>query len=737
MDILVKIFLWVLQASLIASISALLVILILKLFNSHIGVRFQHALLFIIILRLIIPVNIPSNINLFNSLFDKYENKLLNIESKSNTKAAYDVFIERKGYLNDKTRDDKVISSSPLKDTSYKQENTTKEKVITNTLNIASCIWLVGVFSIALFFSIILWKFKVRISNLEQIRGPEIVSLLEECKKKLSINRSIPIYACDDFKAPCIFGVLKPKIYIPKYKYSTNDYKYLSHIFLHELIHYKRKDLIYNFLGTITILIHWFNPIIWFIVKRMKLQREYACDTYVLEILGKEESIEYGMTLINFSKLISSSEKAPQLVIFFETKNQIKRRIKMIKNFKKGSYRMSAAAVICCVLVGGIVFTSNVTAKNNSIVTRVKNKESINKKQDNKFLIDAPVKYYRDLKKVEKGAGFKFKVPDFISENYRVGDIGVIKVSNKVNMLEILFNENRGDKLFRFLASKENIEDILKQNAQQMYKDAKVEISKEVKNLSGINGFNITVKSSGAQEQTAKFFVWQNEGVWYGIETEMKYNKYFSDGEGQVHMNDVATASVDDVGKIASSIKPVKDIKNVNYSVDDNRYKLFVYDNEDLKKAEELLEFAPKLPLNVGKDIAIEDSTVESLGNLNCQFNVFYRFRGVNPIHFTQSKNSDIYKNLKKKGYVEVKDASGKIQHKKAQTLKIGNKEVFKYETSSEDAINEQEKVENYIWKESNFYCKVSISSFNDSQIGNPENPDEIAKVFVNSKSIN
>ncbi len=276
-------------------------------------------------------MNIPSNINLIHILSDKYENKLLNIESKSNTKAAYDVFTEREGYLNDKTRDDKIISNSSLESISYKQENTTKEKVITNTLNIASCIWLVGVFSIALFLSIILWKFKVRISNLEQIRDQEIVSLLEECKKKLSINRRIPIYACDDFKAPCIFGVLKPKIYIPKYKYSTNDYKYLSHIFLHELIHYKRKDLIYNFLGTITILIYWFNPIIWFIVKKMKLQREYACDAYVLEILDKEESIEYGMTLINFSKLISSSKKAPQLAIFFETRNQIKRRIKMIK----------------------------------------------------------------------------------------------------------------------------------------------------------------------------------------------------------------------------------------------------------------------------------------------------------------------------------------------------------------------------------------------------------------------
>ncbi|KKM40221.1 hypothetical protein [Clostridium botulinum] len=152
MDILVKIFLWVLRASLTASIAALVVILISKLFNSHIGVRFQHALLLIIILRLIIPVNIPSNINLFNILFDKYENKILNIESKNDTKAAYDFLAKGKIYLNDKTRDGKVTSSSPSENISYKQEDTAKEKIITGTLNIASCIWLIGVLSIALFF---------------------------------------------------------------------------------------------------------------------------------------------------------------------------------------------------------------------------------------------------------------------------------------------------------------------------------------------------------------------------------------------------------------------------------------------------------------------------------------------------------------------------------------------------------------------------------------------------------
>ncbi|EPY6470559.1 M56 family metallopeptidase [Clostridium sporogenes] len=732
MDILVKIFLWVLQTSLTASIAALVVILILKLFNKYIGVRFQHALLLIIILRLIMPINIPSNINLFHILFDKYENKILNIERKNDTKVAYDFFTKGKIYLNDKTKEDKMILDSPSENISYKQGNITKEKVITSILNITSCIWLVGVVGIALFFLIILWKFKVEISNSGEISNFKIVSLLEECKNKLSINRSIPIYACDNFKTPCIFGILKPKIYIPKYKYSTNDYKYLSHIFLHELIHYKRKDLIYNFLGTIAILIHWFNPIIWFVVKRMKLQREYACDTYVLEILDKEESIEYAMTLINFSKFISSNRQVPQLAIFFETKNQIKRRIKMIKNFKKGSYRMSAAAVICCVLAGGIMFTNGVTAENikrNTDVAVVKNKE------DSKFLIDSPIKSYDNLKKAEKIAGFKVKVPNYIPKNYVAGPaFHVVKISDKDYSLKIFFDCEK-DMGFTFQSSKENIEEGLKKIAENENKktlktfygtgktqnQGKVELTKESMNLAGINGSNITIKSilPGNFQEIKKFFVWQNEGMWYSIEYHMKVQK----SKRNKSLMDV---SMEEVGKIASSIKYIENVKNVNYSIAEKKRistelaTLQIYDKEDLKKATELLGFAPKFPLKVNKDITVDgagvtissDSDIKNK-KLNYELNAWYNAK-VGPITFTQWKNSKKYEDIKKK----------------VNPIKIDNKEVFKYETYVDTETDKKLKEENYIWQEDGSYCEVSIVEGNG-------NLDQIAKVFVSSKSIN
>ncbi len=76
-----------------------------------------------------------------------------------------------------------------------------------------------------------------------------------------------------------------------------------------------------------------------------------------------------------------------------------------------------------------------------------------------------------------------------------------------------------------------------------------------------------------------------------------------------------------------------------------------------------------------------------------------------------------------------MQDVSNKSKQLKAQTLKINDKEVFKYEDSFESEPNKQTKEEEYVWKENGFYCRISI-------FAEVENPDEIAKEFVNSKPI-
>lgn len=403
----------------------------------------------------------------------------------------------------------------------------------------------------------------------------------------------------------------------------------------------------------------------------------------------------------------------------------------MIKNFKKGSYRMSAAAVICCILAGGIMFTNGVNARD---MKRSTNVSAVMNKENNKFLIDSSIKCYDNLKKAEKITGAKVKVPNYIPRNYAaVPEFQVIKISDKECSLKIFFDSKR-DIGFTFQVSKGNMEEVLKQiaenenkvnleplsNTEKNQDEKKVEFSKEAMNLAGINGSNITIKrtSPSNTQIIEKFFVWQNEGMWYSI-------GYDEEWQRSKESKSAMSTSIDEVGKIASSIKYIDDVKNANYSaaekedISTEEVTLQIYDKEDLKRAKELLGFNPKFPLNINKEITINGAAVglsadSDIKNkrLEYELNTLYNVKN-GYITFTQWKSSKKYEDIKKK----------------VNPIEIDGKKVFKYEDYTETQTDKKLKVENYIWEENGSYCEASITEGNG-------NTDEIAKAFVNSKPI-
>ena len=191
----------------------------------------------------------------------------------------------------------------------------------------------------------------------------QTLALIENLKERFSIKAHIPVAISDHIKSPCISGILKPTIYIPEYIFKQSDMDQLSHIFMHELAHYKRKDLICNFLGIIALILHWYNPLVWLAVKKIKLYREYTCDACVLDNLNEDGNIEYGLTLLNYSKLYLNKDKYAQLSIYYETNNQIKERIMMIKSFRKGSYKITGKVVLSCIIASAIIFSNSMEVK--------------------------------------------------------------------------------------------------------------------------------------------------------------------------------------------------------------------------------------------------------------------------------------------------------------------------------------------------------------------------------------
>ena len=135
------------------------------------------------------------------------------------------------------------------------------------------------------------------------------------------------IYEIETIKTPFVFGLIRPKIYLPNNLSDTEK----SYIIKHEQTHIKRFDSIIKFVAFFIVSIHWFNPLVWVAYYLMGEDMELSCDESVIKEMGYEVKKDYSSSLLSLSsgeKIIGGSP-----VAFGE--NNIKGRIKNILNYKK------------------------------------------------------------------------------------------------------------------------------------------------------------------------------------------------------------------------------------------------------------------------------------------------------------------------------------------------------------------------------------------------------------------
>lgn len=137
-------------------------------------------------------------------------------------------------------------------------------------------IWFVGfIYRVWKYISACL-NFKYRIADLSGELKNDITKLcFEKLGEDLGLRRHLNIYVSSDIVDPCIFGIFRPKIYLPESVYSETN---LMVVLRHELVHYKHKDILFKRLNVIAQCIHWFNPLTSWLNKKLNIWMEFHCD---------------------------------------------------------------------------------------------------------------------------------------------------------------------------------------------------------------------------------------------------------------------------------------------------------------------------------------------------------------------------------------------------------------------------------------------------------------------------
>lgn len=224
-----------------------------------------------------------------------------------------------------------IDSETPQSLNPNQAENTNPIQVI---LFASSIIWIIGIIVLMLysFFSIIQIKRKVA----------------------TAVPMQDNIYQCDIIGSPFVFGLFRPRIYLP----FSIEASSLNYVLAHEKAHIKRRDHWFKAIGFLLLTVHWFNPLVWVAYMLLCRDIELACDEKVLMQIGSQEKKSYSTTLLACTLKRSSIALCP--LAFGEI--GVKHRVKNILNFRKPTLWIMIVSIILCIIIM-LTFSSNPLGK--------------------------------------------------------------------------------------------------------------------------------------------------------------------------------------------------------------------------------------------------------------------------------------------------------------------------------------------------------------------------------------
>ena len=226
-------------------------------------------------------------------------------------------------------------------------------------LSVFSVIWFVAAVALGFYFVIsrLYWDGKLADNIPEE--DEVIVRIYEKVCKKLNIQPdSIQLNRNVVIDTPCILGWIHPQVILPERDYTEEE---LEVIFFHELSHFKHNDLRYKALIILVVIIHCFNPAVYYLFREINLWSEYMADVSALEA---SDSIHHAKSyFMHIVYLIPDGRKKQVDNIFVSTlsksKKMIDRRVDFMKKYQK---MKSASKIVTAALAAVFVFASATTA---------------------------------------------------------------------------------------------------------------------------------------------------------------------------------------------------------------------------------------------------------------------------------------------------------------------------------------------------------------------------------------
>jgi beta-lactamase regulating signal transducer with metallopeptidase domain len=112
---------------------------------------------------------------------------------------------------------------------------------------------------------------------------PSLTGLFSTLLSDINLKGRVRLLRSERTSMPIVCGILRPAVLLPAGAEAWTEERRRM-VLLHELTHVTRRDCLTQMLAQLACAFYWFNPFVWIAARRLRVEREQACDDYVLSI---------------------------------------------------------------------------------------------------------------------------------------------------------------------------------------------------------------------------------------------------------------------------------------------------------------------------------------------------------------------------------------------------------------------------------------------------------------------
>lgn len=348
-----------------ASVLIFCVMLIRHFFKGRISNRLQYALWLLVAIRLIVPVSAQLYLSLgamdefrIMDLVERVEGDFGDITERLEQPVSFT--LNMNSPLSQRIVENTLREDLPDLDGADGPTSVFLAGTIGFTwLDILRWIWFGGIGVMTVWITAVNLRFRHKLrSHRREFPIPE--EILDRLHPKVSASlRRVRIYTVEELVSPCLYGMPgREAVYLPESVIEEEGR--LCHVLTHEICHKRHGDGFWSVLRNVLLICYWFHPFVWVAALFSKRDCELACDEGAIMLLGEEERIGYGKTLLS---IITGrgrlSDFACTATTMTGSGRSVKERIRCIAEKPRVFGAAVAAVLILTAAASVLVFTKS------------------------------------------------------------------------------------------------------------------------------------------------------------------------------------------------------------------------------------------------------------------------------------------------------------------------------------------------------------------------------------------